>query len=131
MAMLSWTSKRLALHICTEYYGYLSSYIIILSPDFSYNCNVVSILPNVQTHALHVDQDYIEQTVSIVYSMTLYFYNILIYFQQIAAFDSLIKDIDCCTGIARCRHTIARLDYLHDEQVTCYKCCMCGIGICS
>ena len=36
---------------------------------------------------------------------------------KITAFDSLIKDIDRCTGIAKCRDIIDRLDYLHDEQV--------------
>ena len=38
---------------------------------------------------------------------------------KITAFDSLIKDIDRCTGIAKCRDIINRLDYLHDEQVHC------------
>ena len=41
----------------------------------------------------------------------------IILYVKITAFDSLIKDIDRCTGIAKCRDIINRLDYLHDEQV--------------
>lgn len=36
---------------------------------------------------------------------------------QISSFDSLIKNIDRCTGVAKCRDVITRLDYLHDDQV--------------
>ena len=36
---------------------------------------------------------------------------------QISSFDSLIKKIDHCTGVAKCRDVITRLDYLHDDQV--------------
>ena len=35
---------------------------------------------------------------------------------QLASFETLIKDIDHCTGVAKCRHVISRLEYIHDDQ---------------
>ena len=36
---------------------------------------------------------------------------------QIASFNSLIKEIDRRTGMAKCLDIINRLDYLHEDQV--------------
>ncbi|XP_064398733.1 neuroepithelial cell-transforming gene 1 protein-like [Halichondria panicea] len=36
--------------------------------------------------------------------------------QAVSSFDGVIKNIDHCAGVAKCRDIINRLDYLHDDQ---------------
>lgn len=73
-----------------------------------------------QTPPTHIDQEYIEQTVRVFLIKVIINTCIMmciILCMKITAFDSLIQDIDRCTGIAKCRDIIDRLDYLHNEQV--------------
>ena len=38
--------------------------------------------------------------------------------QQMTSFESVLKDIDHSTGIAKCLDVVSRLDYLHEDQVS-------------
>jgi len=44
-------------------------------------------------------------------------FTLSISFTQLVEIDSLLKEVDRRTGIAKCRDVIMRLDYLSDDQV--------------